>query len=226
MSEPRPVVLVHGLWHTPEHLAPLVAALEHRGSPVVAPRLHRGSFEEDVAAVQEAVEACAVAPVLVGHSYGGAVITDVVGAARLVYLAAFVPDVGESASSLNGRDGLINAAVRVRTDGATEIVPELADQHLYHDCTPEQRAWARSLLVSQGARSGRGTPTRTAWRSVPSTFVVCTEDRAVAPAVQRRMAERCTAVLELAAGHSAYLSRTQEVAAIVAAVAGAGGGPA
>ncbi len=212
----RPVVLVHGLWHRPEHFAPVMAALAEQGIPVSAPLLHRGSFEADVAAVQEAVDASAEPPVLAGHSYGGAVITDVVGAAHLVYLAAFLPDVGESAASLNGRDGLINAAVRVREDGMTEIVPELADEHLYQDCTPEQRDWARSLLVPQAARSGRGTPTRTAWRSVPSTYVVSTVDHAVAPAIQRRMAERCTTVVELEAGHSAFLSRTAEVAAVIA----------
>jgi pimeloyl-ACP methyl ester carboxylesterase len=136
-----------------------------------------------------------------------------------VYLAAFVPDLGESAASLNGRDGLINSAVRVREDGRTEIVPELADEHLYQDCTPEQRDRARALLVPQTARSGRGTPTRTAWRSVPSTYVVSADDHAVAPAIQRRMAERCTTVVELAAGHSAFLSRAAEVAEIIAGVA-------
>lgn len=215
----RPVVLVHGLWHRPEHFAPLVEALAAQGVPVSVPILHRGSFDDDVAAVQEAVNGSAEPPVLVGHSYGGAVITDVVGAAHLVYLAAFVPDVGESAASLNGRDGLINAAVRVREDGRTEIVPEVADEHLYQDCTPEQQDRARALLVPQAARSGRGTPTRTAWRSVPSTFVVSTDDRAVAPAIQRRMAERCTTVVELEAGHSAFLSRTADVAAVIAGVA-------
>jgi pimeloyl-ACP methyl ester carboxylesterase len=219
----RPVVLVHGLWHRPEHFAPLMEALAGQGVAVSAPMLHRGSFEADVAAVQEAVDGCAEPPVLVGHSYGGAAITDVAGAARLVYLAAFVPDLGESAASLNGRDGLINAAVRVREDGMTEIVPELADEHLYQDCTPEQRDRARALLVPQTARSGRGTPTRTAWRSVPSTSVVSTDDRAVAPAIQRRMAERCTTVVELDAGHCAFLSRTAEVAAIIAGLATAGG---
>ena len=218
----RPVVLVHGLWHRPEHFAPLMEALSAEGVPVSAPMLHRGSFEADVAAVQEAVDASADPPVLVGHSYGGAVITDVVGAAHLVYLAAFVPDVGESAASLNGRDGLINAAVRVREDGRTEIVPELADEHLYQDCTPEQQDRARALLVPQTVRSGRGTPTRTAWRSVPSTFVVSTDDHAVAPAIQRRMAERCTTVVELEAGHCAFLSRPAEVAAIIAGVASGG----
>jgi pimeloyl-ACP methyl ester carboxylesterase len=219
MPPPSPVVVVHGLWHVPEHVAPLVAALEGRGVPACAPRLHRGSYDADVAAVQAAVDASPAPPVLVGHSYGGAVITGVTGAAHLVYLAAFVPDLEESAASLNGRDGLINAAVRMRDDGETEVVPELADAHLYQDCTPERRAWARSLLAPQSARSGRGTPLRTAWRSVPSTYLICTEDRAVAPAVQRRMAERCATVVEIEAGHSAYLSRTVEVAALVARVA-------
>lgn len=218
-----PVVLVHGLWHQPEHFAPLVDALRDDGVGVVAPRLHRGSFDADVAAVQEAVDAASEPPVLVGHSYGGAVITDTSGAAHLVYLAAFVPDVGESSASLNGRDGLINAALRVLPDGATEVRPELADEHLYTDCAPDQQAWARSLLVPQAPHSGRGTPTRTAWRETPSTYVVSTLDRAVAPDVQRRMAERCTTVLEVEAGHSAFLSRTAEVAGIIARVARSAG---
>ncbi|MGN6744250.1 MAG: alpha/beta hydrolase [Amnibacterium sp.] len=218
MSERRPVVLVHGLWHQPEHFRPLLDALRADGVDAAAPRLHRGSFEADVAAVQAVVDAASAPPVLVGHSYGGAVITDATGAAHLVYLAAFVPDLGESAVSLNGRDGLINAALRVLDDGSTEVRPELADEHLYADCTPEQRAWARSLLVPQQGRAGRGSPTRTAWRDLPSTYVVSTEDRAVAPAIQRRMAERCTRVLELEAGHSAFLSRTAEVARLLVAL--------
>ncbi|MDH2443447.1 alpha/beta hydrolase [Amnibacterium sp. CER49] len=215
----RPVILVHGLWHQPEHLAPLVEALADAGVQATAPRLHRGSFEADAAAVQEAVDAAEAAPVLVGHSYGGAVVTDVEGAAHLVYLAAFVPDVGETTASLNGRDGLINAALRVRDDGATEVRPELADQHLYADCTPQQRARARALLVPQASQYRHGSPTRTGWRTTPSTYILCTEDRAVAPATQRRMAERCTSVVELPASHSAYLSRTEEVARIIAEAA-------
>jgi pimeloyl-ACP methyl ester carboxylesterase len=83
---PTPVILVHGLWHQPEHLAPLAAALEQCRIGVAAPRLHRGSFEGDVAAVQAAVDASDAPPLLVGHSYGGAVITAVTGAAHLVYL--------------------------------------------------------------------------------------------------------------------------------------------
>jgi len=216
MPDARPVVLVHGLWHQPEHFAPLIEALAALGVEAVTPRLHRGTLEADAAVVQAAVDACAASPVLLGHSYGGAVVTDVVGAAHLVYVAAFVPAEGESAVSLNGRDGLINAALRVLEDGSTEVVPELADGALYADCTPEQQAWARSLLVPQAGRGARTAPTRFAWRTTPSTYVVCTEDRAVAPAIQRRMAERCGRVLELEASHSPFLSRPADVARIVA----------
>src|SRR4051794_1060668 len=105
---PRPVVLVHGLWHQPKHFAPLVEALTAAALEVSAPRLHRGSFEADVAAVQKVVDAQPEPPVVLAHSYGGAVVTDTTGAAHIVYLAGFVPDAGESAVSLNGRDGLIN----------------------------------------------------------------------------------------------------------------------
>jgi pimeloyl-ACP methyl ester carboxylesterase len=78
----------------------LVAArLRERGITVAAPELHRGSLAADTRTVQEVVDALTPAVVL-GHSYGGSVITGLTGAAHLVYLAAFVPDAGESAASL------------------------------------------------------------------------------------------------------------------------------
>lgn len=96
------VVLVHGLYHQAGHFGVVAAGLRRVGVEVVVPELHRGSLREDTRVVQEAVDGFGVAPVVVGHSYGGSVITGVRGAGHLVYLAAFVLDAGESAAGWGG----------------------------------------------------------------------------------------------------------------------------
>lgn len=97
------VVLVHGLYHCPEHFGAVAEGLRADGTQVAVPELHRGSLAADTAAVQAVVDALPVPPVVLGHSYGGSVITGVRGVAHLVYLAAFVPDASESAASLGAR---------------------------------------------------------------------------------------------------------------------------
>lgn len=92
------VVLVHGLYHRPEHFAVVAEGLRADGTEVAVPELHRGSLTADTAAVQAVIDALPESPVVLGHSYGGSVITGVRGAAHLVYLAAFVLDTGESAA--------------------------------------------------------------------------------------------------------------------------------
>lgn len=96
------VLLVHGLYHRPEHFAVVAERLQAAGTEVVVPELHRGSLPADTAAVQAAIDALQEPPIVLGHSYGGSVITGVRGAGHLVYLAAFVLDVGESAAGLGG----------------------------------------------------------------------------------------------------------------------------
>ncbi|MEU0983288.1 alpha/beta hydrolase [Streptomyces griseus] len=93
------VLLVHGLYHRPQHFGRVAERLRAAGVEVVAPELHRGSLSADTAAVQAAVDLAAEPPLVLGHSYGGSVITGVRGAGRLVYLAAFVPDTGETSAA-------------------------------------------------------------------------------------------------------------------------------
>ena len=201
------VVLVHGLWHAPAHFDLVTAGLRAAGVHVSTPTLHRGSLTADTTAVQAAVDEMPTPPVVLGHSYGGSVITGLTRAAHLVYLAAFVPDHGESAAGLGGPDPMVDAVVRRRPDGLSEVDPDLAAQALYADCSPERAAWACALLRPQAPGHGRGVPGRIAWRTTPSTYVVCRQDRALDPAVQRRMARRCTQVREWATSHSPFISR-------------------
>lgn len=206
------VVLVHGLYHQPAHMRPLVKALEERSATVKVPRLHRGSLADDTRAVQEVVDACEGQPLVVGHSYGGAVTTGLERVGAFVYLAAFVPDVGESCAALGGPDAPVNASVHRFSDGFTYIPADVAADLFYGDCTPSAARNAVSLLVPQASGHGRGEAMAAGWRHARSFYLVCTQDRAMSPILQQSMAERCTNARRFDGSHSLYISRPQTVA--------------
>ncbi|GGY42169.1 alpha/beta hydrolase [Streptomyces xanthochromogenes] len=205
------VVLVHGLYHRPEHFAPVTERLRAARVDVVVPELHRGSLTADTLAVQAAVDSLRQPPIVLGHSYGGSVITWVCGAARLVYLAAFVPDVGESAAGLGGVSRRLREAIVRGPDESTSLHPGRAAEALYDDCPEPLAAWAVGLLRTQAPGCGRGVPEGHSWKSTPSTYVVCARDRAIDPELQRSMAARCSDVREWRTGHSPFVGRSQLV---------------
>ncbi|MFK0173192.1 alpha/beta fold hydrolase [Streptomyces sp. NPDC090306] len=220
-------VLVHGLYHQPEHFAAVAERLRVRGVDVAVPELHRGSLRADTAAVQAAVDELPEPPVLLGHSYGGSVITGVGGARHLVYLAAFVPDVGESAAALGGASRELRAAIVPVAGGSTVLHTGRAADVLYGDCPDPAASRAVGLLREQGAGCGRGVPERQSWKGAASTYVVCAQDRAVDPALQRELAARCTGVREWRTGHSPFVGHPRLVADLVLELLGADvrGGP-
>lgn len=201
------VVLVHGLYHRPEHFALVAERLRTAGTEVVVPELHRGSLTADTAAVQAVIDLLPEPPIMLGHSYGGSVITGVRGAGRLVYLAAFVPDVGESAAGLGGASPQLKDAIMLEPDGSTSLHPDRAADTLYGDCPGSVAAWAVGLLCAQASGCGRGIPERQSWKHAPSTYVVCAQDRAIDPGLQRKMASRCTDVREWQTGHSPFVGQ-------------------
>jgi hypothetical protein len=202
-------VLVHGLYHRPEHFDGVAAPLRAAGIDVLVPGLHRGSLPADTAAVQAAVDSLAEPPLVLGHSYGGSVITGVRGARHLVYLTAFVLDAGESAATLGGATPRLQDAIEPEPDGSTSLRPDRAADVLYHDCSGPAAARAVDLLRPQVPGCGRGVPTHHSWKDTPSTYVVCGLDRAISPALQRRMASRCTEVREWRTGHSPFVGQPQ-----------------
>ncbi|MFJ5274618.1 alpha/beta hydrolase [Streptomyces sp. NPDC088358] len=201
------VVLVHGLYHRPEHFAVVAERLRAAETEVVVPELHRGSLPADTAAVQSAVDALPEPPIVLGHSYGGSVITGVRGAGHLVYLAAFVPDVGESAAGLGGASPQLQDAITPGPVGSTSLHPGRAAATLYGDCPDPLATWAVGLLRAQAPGCGRGVPERHSWKRTPSTYVVCARDRAIDPDLQRQMASRCTDVREWQTGHSPFVGQ-------------------
>lgn len=201
------VVLVHGLYHRPEHFAVVAEGLRTAGTEVVVPELHRGSLPADTAAVQAVVDSLQEPPIVLGHSYGGSVITGVRGAGHSVYLAAFVPNVGESAAGLGGASPQLKDAINLEPDGSTSLHPGRAAATLYGDCPKPLAAWAVGLLRAQAPGCGRGVPEHHSWKHTPSTYVVCAQDRAIDPGLQRKMASRCADVREWQTGHSPFVGQ-------------------
>ena len=236
-SESQPlIVLIHGAWHGAWCWAALQSALDTRGIASIAidlpghgtSTLPFGDLHGDAQHVADVVNRLGRPVVLVGHSYGGAVITEAahrVGQARvehLVYLAAFCPDAGESVMDLarhesGGPVDLGDAMIPV-DGGLTVLDPTKAAPALYGDC--DARAVAASLerLCPQPLATMIQPVTDAAWRHIPGTYVVCTRDRSVHPGNQEYMAARCGNIVRLATDHSPFLSMTNETADVLEGV--------
>lgn len=239
-SGPALVVLVHGAWHGGWCWASLQAELDRRGVPSLAVDLpgHGASPAEltglhgdahSVTATLDHLAAHDAGPVvLVGHSYGGAVITQAAAGrtdvGHLVYVAAFALDPGESVLGALGkferRNVELSAAMVPTPDGtATLLDPATAAGALYGECTPEAVAAALRRLSPQPMSTMVEDVDGAPRADIESTYVVCTRDRAVHPDHQNVMAQRCTHRLELDTDHSPFLSAISDTADIIETVA-------
>jgi pimeloyl-ACP methyl ester carboxylesterase len=189
--------------------------------PSCGPAAPLGDLYADSQAVRDAVEAAEPGPViLIGHSYGGMVITDAGAHPRvqhLVYMSAFVPD-GTSAAEADFMKPEDMQAFEVFDDGTageggtkTPILKRLPDQSLVPG--------ALSRLTRQSIVAAVQAPTAYAWRDTPSTFFVCTQDDDIAVDRQRAHATRTGGVVELPTNHYAHLERPDLVCAALADIA-------
>jgi len=217
MAQPT-YVLVHGGWGGAWLWRDVGAELTRRDVPWTAIDLpssihgaHPNTFLSDDAKEVSQIANLEGAVILVGHSYGGAVIleaaADVTHLERLVYIAALVPLLGESATEttreVNVRTDLDEA---IRVDGEfLTLDPTLARKALYQDCSEETTDWAIGQLTSQTLASFR-SPRSSFDVDVPSYYVRCTLDNAIDLSVQELMAARCNEFATLDSGHSPMLS--------------------
>lgn len=229
------IVLVHGAWADASSWSGEVARLQRAGYPVRAvPDPLRG-LNTDAATVRDFLATVAGPIVLVGHSYGGAVITNAAAGnpqvKALVYVDAFVPDVGEAATSLTGSGSVLAA------DPATvfDVVPypgaPAGDVDLYlkrsvflASFAPDVPARTADVLwASQrpASAAGLGTPsTAAAWKTIPSWYVLGTRDRVITPAAQEAMARRAHArITRIAASHVSLISHPGAVTTVILAAA-------
>lgn len=216
------MVLVHGAWHGAWCWEKVVPLLAKDGVDVTTIDLPLTSFDDDVQVTSDALARVGRPVVLCGHSYGGAVITAAGHAPdveHLVYLTAFACDEGESpAATAVGVDlpstDLASAFV-VQDDGTATLTRDGAVKGLYHDCdrADVEAALARLRPLHMSCfTTPLGPP---AWGEKPATYVVCTDDRAIHPALQRHMAARCTTTVEWPTAHSPFLNRPDLVARLL-----------
>lgn len=198
--------------------ARVVAELADRGLDPDAVELPLTSFSDDIATVRSAIAAAGDDAVVCGHSYGGCVISaaaaDQPSVRHLVYLSALQVDSGEDPNEImSAMRTPLHEAVQVdKTAGTFTIDPARQHSLFYGDSDPTEVA-ALSARLRPIPLSDRwvwsGTP---AWRRVPSTYVVCTNDKALHPDVQRQMAKHATEQIEWDSDHSPFLTRPGAIA--------------
>jgi pimeloyl-ACP methyl ester carboxylesterase len=225
------IVLVHGAWADGSGWSGVVERLQRRGYPVRVPPNPLRSLPGDSATVADFLSTLTGPIVLVGHSYGGAVITNAAtgnaAVKALVYVDAFAPEQGETVFPLAGAD----SALAVDPTTVFDFVPypgaPTGDVDLYLKQTvflesfangiPERKALVlyatqRPVTFSSGNQPS-GVP---AWKTIPSWYLIGTQDKIIPPAQQRFMAERAHARIEEAkAGHLAMVSRPDAVTDII-----------
>jgi len=221
-NKPFNVVLVHGGFVDGSGWKRVYETLKRDGYSVSVVQNPTTSLADDVAATQLVLDAQDSPSVLVGHSYGGVVITEagnhrnVVG---LVYIAAFAPSEGESVETLikNPPPGAPVPPILAPREGRLFLDREKFHAAFAGDLDEEEAAFMADSQVPWGVDALRGTITKAAWREKPSWYLVSTEDRMIPPAAQRSMAKRAGAsMVEERGSHAIYVSQPNAVAALVA----------
>ena len=219
----RNIVLVHGAWADGSGWKGVYDILVKDGYNVSIVQEPETTFQEDVAATKRVLALQDGPCILGGHSYGGAVITEagtdssVVG---LVYIAAHMPDAGESEAEDGKRfpsDLSKSNAVKKTADGFTYLDPAQFQEYFAADVPAAQAAFmARSQVLNADANF-KAVITTAAWRTKPSWMLVATKDRAINPDLERWYATRANSHKGEVSGasHAVYVSRPKEVAALI-----------
>jgi pimeloyl-ACP methyl ester carboxylesterase len=225
MQALKNVVLVHGAWADGSSWSKVIPLLEEKGLHAVAVQNPLNALADDVASTNRLIAAQDGPVLLVGHSYGGAVITEAgtnAKVAGLVYVAAFAPDEGETCGGLaKGYPTTpIYSQIKPIDDGYLLLTAKGVQEYFAQDLSP---AGQKLVLATQGATQGAilGTPIKmAAWHTKPSWFVIAANDRTISPQQERSTAERMKATtLTLATSHLPMLSQPQAVADFIAKAA-------
>jgi pimeloyl-ACP methyl ester carboxylesterase len=225
MSEPRNVVLVHGGFVDGSGWQGVHELLTADGFNVSVVQNQTLSLESDVETTTHVLDLQDGPTILVGHSYGGAVITEAGthdSVAGLVYITAFAPDQGESVSTLiaDPPPGAPVPPILPPQDGFLFLDREKFADSFAADVPAREAAFMADSQVPWGVEALNGVVSDPAWRSKPSWYLVATDDRMIPPPLQRTMAGRAgSTVAEEAGSHSIYVSQPHAVAVLIAQAA-------
>ena len=225
-KEPPPtrnIVLVHGAWADGSGWKGVYDILVKDDYNVSIAQEPETSFKEDVAATKRMIAQQDGPCVVVAHSYGGAVITEAAHDPKvmsLVYVAAHMPDAGESEAEDGKRfpsDLSKSTAIKKTADGFTYLDPAQFHQYFAADLPTEQAAFIARSQVLNFADNFSAVITAPAWKNKPSWMIVPTKDRTINPDLERWYAARAKSrVTEVSgASHCVYISKPKEVAAVI-----------
>jgi pimeloyl-ACP methyl ester carboxylesterase len=219
------VVLVHGGFVDGSGWQGVYDFLKKDGYNVSVVQNPTTSLADDVAVTKRALATRSGPAILVGHSYGGVVITEAgndANVAGLVYIAAFAPDKGESVSALikNPPPGAPVPPILPPRDGYLFLDRAQFHASFAADLSPDAAAFMADSQVPWGLEALNGAVGEPAWKTKPSWYLVATEDRMIPPDAQRAMSKRAgSTVTEIKGSHAVYVSQPNAVAAIIAKAA-------
>ena len=219
------VVLVHGGFVDGSGWQGVHKILSNDGYEVIVVQNPTLSLADDVAVTKRAIASAKHPVVLVGHSYGGVVISEAGNDPKvrsLAYIAAFAPDAGESVEKLiaNPPPGAAVPPILPPEEGFLKLDSTKFAESFAADVDPATAQFMADSQVPWGVEALSGEVSVPAWKSKPTFYLVATDDRMIPPPAQRMMAERAGAqVVETPGSHSVYVSRPQEVARLVSQAA-------
>jgi len=226
-AEPvKNIVIVHGAFADGSGWKGVSDILTKDGYSVSVVQQPLTSLAEDVAATRRVLDMQKGPTLLVGHSYGGVVVTEAGNAPNvvgLVYIAAFIPDQGESALSLLATAPPANNDTRATDDGFLYIDPAAFPADFAADVDePLAKFMARSQPFLAAKEAGGATVTTAAWRKKKSWAMVATLDRNINPDLERRLAKRAgSETIEIPGSHAVYVSKPRDVARLIERAAAA-----
>jgi pimeloyl-ACP methyl ester carboxylesterase len=215
------VVLVHGGFVDGSGWQGVHAELKKHGYAVTVVQNPTTSLADDVVATKRALAAQDGPAILVGHSYGGVVVTEAGNdpkVAALVFVAAFAPDAGESVAALikDPPPGAPVPPILPPQDGFLFLEKERFAESFAADVAPDTAAFMADSQVPWGIDALTGAVSQPSWKVKPSVYVVATDDRMIPPPAQRAMAARAgSRVTEVAGSHAVYVSQPAAIAAAI-----------
>jgi pimeloyl-ACP methyl ester carboxylesterase len=217
----KTIVLVHGGFVDGSGWEGVYNLLKKDGFDVVVVQNPTISLQDDVAVTKRAIATAKGDVVLVGHSYGGVVVSEAGNDPKvtaLVYITAFAPDRGESVSSLiaNPAPGAPVPPILPPVDGYLFLDRDKFAASFAADVRPALASFMADSQVPWGLEALQGSVSEPAWRSKPSSYLVVTDDKMIPPAAQRMMASRAgSQVTEAPGSHAIYVSNPEVVAAVI-----------
>jgi len=216
----KTVLLVHGAWADGSSWSKIIPLLEAKGLHVVAVQIPLTSFADDVAATQRAIDLEDGPVLLVGHSYGGAVITEAGNdpkVAGLVYVSAVAPEKGESAFGLiTSVQTPVGSELRPDKSGFLKLTPKGIAEDLAQDLSQKEIAIITATQVPVSVGAMKGEVTNPAWKSKPSWYIIASNDRAISPELEAAQAKRIGATTTtVASSHVIMLAQPAKVANVI-----------